>query len=312
MPMDILKKGINLAKETSKIPKQVVDKTLETISSLFKSDEGFEYRTVGTIMKDYYFKCSICRAEFGKFPKKEDVKLVLQKCNKCNRWTCKNCWNHETGECKVCSPFVTPEVIIEKSLKTGLREKITYVCAHCRERAGSIPSKKYKPGVEKEFIIQCPSCKQWVCGNCWNFEERSCKTCNPFIAPETRVEKKGLRNDTYFICNRCRNEHGPIKTEEWKKFASTGFKGISVLGSALTYTGAGAIVGIPMSVGGKGAATSIEHGGKKSIKTDKKGRDKGLDLSKKFLGRCPNCKKWVCIDCWNKENGVCKSCKINI
>lgn len=309
MPTDILKKGINLAKESVKIPIKVVDKTIETISEILKSDEGFEYRTVGTIIKDYYFKCSICRAEFGKFSNKEDAKRVLQKCNKCKRWVCRNCWNHTIGECKVCSPFVTPEVIIEKSIKTGLREKVTYICSICRERAGSIPTKKYKPGAEKEFVVQCPNCKQWICGNCWNFEKRGCKVCKPFIAPRTRVEKKGLGSNTYFICSLCRNEYGPIKTEQWKKFASAGFKGMSVLGSALTYTGAGAVVGIPMSVGAKGAAINIEHGGKKSVKRDKKGKDKGIDFGKKFLGKCPKCKKWVCIDCWDKESGVCKGCE---
>lgn len=308
MLLDIIKKGIDLAKETTKIPKKALDKTIETISEIFKSEEEYEYRTVGTVIKNYYFKCSICRAEFGKFSRKEDAKLVLQKCNNCKRWVCKNCWNYEVGECKSCSPVVNPEVIIEKSIKTGLREKVTYICAICRERAGSIPTKKYKPGAEKEFVIQCLYCKQWVCGNCWNFEDRGCKICKPFIAPETRVEKKGLKSNTYFICSLCRKEYGPIKTEEWKKLASTGFKGVSVLGSALTYTGAGAVVGIPISIGARGASASIEHGGKKSIKTDRKVKEKSIDLSKKFLGRCPKCKRWVCIECWDKESGICRSC----
>ena len=310
MTSDLLKKGINLAKDTTRIPKEIMDKTIESISSVFNSDEGFEYRTTGTLMKDYFFKCSICRAEFGKFSNKEDYKKVLQKCNKCERWVCQNCWNHQIGECKACSPVFSPEIIVEKSLKTGLREKINYICAQCREKAGSINSKKYKPGAEKEFVTQCPSCRQWVCGNCWNFEKRSCKNCKPFISPQTRVEKKGLRNDTFFICSRCRNEYGPVKTDDWKKYAATGFKGMGVLGTALTYTGAGAPIGIPMSLGAKGAATTIEKGGKKNIKRDKISEDKNLDLSKKFLGQCPDCNKWVCLDCWNKEKGKCKSCSV--
>jgi hypothetical protein len=36
-----------------------------------------------------------------------------------------------------------------------------------------------------------------------------------------------------------------------------------------------------------------------------------LNAAKAHLARCPECLKWVCIDCWNPSTKSCKACLKN-
>ncbi|UCF08070.1 MAG: hypothetical protein JSW28_10605 [Thermoplasmata archaeon] len=251
---------------------------------------------------EFYYACDRCGREYGPGGSKEEHVRVLTNCPGCSQWTCSYCLNSERGKCFTCAPSFQPEVRFEKSMATKFIESAIFMCSQCRQEVGSVTKKKWRAGDEKKYLVQCETCGRWVCGDCWNEEERRCVYCNPYTPPAIRTEKEGLNEYVYFICATCRKEHGPITEKDWKEMAKTGFRAVGVVGSV---TGNPALIAtgfIGTTVAGKGdSSTSMATIKRKSIKE--------LDFSMKFLARCPQCKRWVCLTCWDKLRGECNNCQ---
>ncbi len=252
--------------------------------------------------QEFYYSCDRCAREYGSGARKEDHVRFLHKCPECGIWSCNYCWNAERGKCLNCAPSFDPEVRFEKSLATRFMEQAIFICSQCRQEVGSVSKKKWKAGDEKKYLVQCSNCGKWVCGDCWNEEERQCRLCKPFSSPETRTERKGVNEYVFFTCALCRKEHGPINQKDWREMAKTGFRAVGVVGSV---TGNPALVAtgyLGTAAAGKGSTTV-------SIATIKRKSIKEIDYTKRFLARCPQCKRWVCLNCWDKLRGQCNHCE---
>jgi len=118
--------------------------------------------------------------------------------------------------------------------------------------------------------------------------------------PETRVEKKFMKELIFFICNDCRDELGPLELGKWKKFVKDVIVG-----------GAGVRTGNPilMVKGVAGAAGTAAKGDKEpGMMAKLKGDSKRMGQAKEYLVQCEYCSQWYCSGCWVSEKRICKEC----
>ena len=118
--------------------------------------------------------------------------------------------------------------------------------------------------------------------------------------PETRVEKKLLKEIIYFICHDCRSELGPLELGKWKRFVK----------SAL-YGTAGALTGNPILLvkGVAGAAGTAAKGDKEpGMMAKLKGDSKRQAEAREYLVQGEYCASWYCSGCWVADKRICKEC----
>ena len=118
--------------------------------------------------------------------------------------------------------------------------------------------------------------------------------------PETRVEKKFMKELIFFICKDCREELGPLELGKWKKFVKDVIVG-----------GAGVLTGNPILLvkGVAGAAGTAAKGDKEPGMMEKlKGDSKRMGQAKEYLVQCEYCSKWYCSGCWVSEKRICREC----
>ena len=118
--------------------------------------------------------------------------------------------------------------------------------------------------------------------------------------PETRVEKKFMKELIFFICTDCRDELGPLELGKWKKFLKDAIIG-----------GAGVLTGNPILLvkGVAGAAGTATKGDKEpGMMAKLKGDSQRMGQAKEYLVQCEYCSKWYCSGCWVSEKCICKEC----
>jgi len=267
------------------------------------------------IIEKLVFVCHSCKEDQASVSKSKhkagDEKKHMLQCPTCGHWVCGKCWNKQAGECTKCKEFIAPEMRSERSIKTQMKNAIFFICHECRDELGPVKTKHYRPGDEAGHLVQCPDCGHWVCGSCWNFKERGCKHCKPFVQPDTRTEKGKTADNVYFICSICREEYGPIIEKKWKQLAAMGFMGVSYASGGLRMIPPLLPVAYPLKAGTYIASKHLGKEDGKDVKSKKDKDEKGQDSSKKFLGQCPECNKWVCMECWDQTDGKCDICAGN-
>ena len=141
-------------------------------------------------------------------------------------------------------------------------------------------------------------------------EEIRKKTFGSFKHPEIRVEKKLLKEEIYFICTICKREYGPVDKKKWKKILGTTAKASWAASFIADKFSPGANIPFVILGGTTGLASFIL--GEPLVEINlgflPRVKQKELEKAKEFLAQCPSCLEWVCKNCWDMENGVCKIC----
>ena len=132
------------------------------------------------------------------------------------------------------------------------------------------------------------------------------KVISPLVPPETRTEKKLLKEETYFICSICRRELGPVDNKKWIKLLEFIFHGLNITRGVINPVDPLSVVCIATGTLGIGK-TLFGDSSLNLLEIPKKELEK-REIGKKYLIQCPLCARWVCIDCWNTKTGVCKAC----
>jgi len=134
---------------------------------------------------------------------------------------------------------------------------------------------------------------------------------SPLVPPKTRIERKLLKEEIYFICAICGKEFGPVDFKNWKKLMGLMFKGGAITSSILAVVSP-TVAKIPFIVIGGASGIGAYLLGEPLVDINigvvSKKELKKKEEAKRFLIQCPSCTRWVCIDCWNTEVGECKAC----
>ncbi len=130
------------------------------------------------------------------------------------------------------------------------------------------------------------------------------KLSSRWSEPETRVEKKLMKELIWFICNDCHSELGPLELGKWKRFIKDAIVG-----------GAGVLTGNPilMVKGVAGAAGTAAKGDQEPGMLEKlKGDSKRQSQAREYLVQCEHCSDWYCSACWVSEKRICKECSAKV
>jgi len=119
------------------------------------------------------------------------------------------------------------------------------------------------------------------------FEEIKTKLASKLILPETRVEKKLLKEEVYFICAIYKRELGPVSKMKLSKMFGLMLGGLNIAKRLITPPDPKSVICIGLGVS-KIRYTLLSDSSLNLFEIPKKNLER-RELGKKFLVQCPSC-----------------------